>query len=162
MNSAVMLATSQSRGLTADVGALFRRFHHVIPMQNASRIPAGTSAPMNTSCVLMMRIAAPVMFTASVCARIIASPSRINTSDGGTTTPIVLGTQTSAALVAGVMPLWSSRGCTVRESIAALAPTEPFIGASSTPKPSPARDAFAPTGASARLAARNSVWANGS
>ena len=94
----------------------------------------------------MIRTACPVKFVASVCARSIASPSRISTSDGGTTTPSVLATPTSAAPRATGTPAADSRGATVRVSIATLAPTEPFIGASSTDKPE-ARERRAGAGA---------------
>ena len=120
------------------IAAGCRRFvHHATTAHSTSRIAAGTSAPTNTSCVLMMRTDSCVRLVASVCARIIASPSRISTSDGGITTPIVLATHTSAAPRSGGTPDASSRGLTVRDSIATLAPTDPFIGASSTPRPSP-------------------------
>ena len=48
------------------------------------------------SWVLMTRSSRPVALTASVWADSIASPSRISTSDGGTTTPSVLATATGA------------------------------------------------------------------
>ena len=46
-------------------------------------MPAGTSAPWNTSCVLMTRSERPVVVTAIVCADSMASPSRMRTSEGG-------------------------------------------------------------------------------
>ena len=104
----------------------------------------------------------PVTLTASVCARSIASPSRISTSEGGITTPMVLAMQVSAALRSSGMPAASSFGCTARDSIATLAPTEPFIGASNTPRLSPASGMPAPVRAKARLATRNRISANGS
>jgi hypothetical protein len=88
------------------------------------------------SWVLTMRTIALVTLVASVWARIMASPSRISTSDGGITTPRVLATQTRAVLSAAGTPRASSLGATLRESMATLAPTEPFIGASSAPRPS--------------------------
>ena len=87
------------------------------------------------SWVLTMRTIALVTLVASVWARIMASPSRISTSDGGITTPSVLATQTSAVLSAAGTPRWASLGATLRDSMATLAPTEPFIGASSAPRP---------------------------
>jgi hypothetical protein len=67
----------------------------------------GTSAPRKMSWVLTMRTIALVTLAASVWARIMASPSRISTSEGGITTPSVEATQTSAVLSAG--------GCRARE-----------------------------------------------
>ena len=56
-----------------------------------------------------------------------ASPSRISTSDGGTTTPMVAAALTRAvARPGGSSP---KRGATRRESKAELEATEPFIGA---------------------------------
>jgi len=111
--------------------------------------------------VLTIRIAACVTFTASVCARIIASPRRMSTSDGGITTPSVLATHTSAAPRSRGAPLASSLGWTVRPSISALAPTEPFIGASNAARARPASGAAAPVGRSALDRTRNSVPASG-
>ena len=103
--------------------------------QSTRNIAAGTSAPRKMSWVLTMRTISLVTLVASVWARIMASPSRISTSDGGMTTPSVLATQTSAVLSAAGTPRAASLGATLRESMATLAPTEPFIGASSAPSP---------------------------
>ena len=109
----------------------------------------------------MMRTDSCVRLVASVCARIIASPRRISTSDGGMTTPSVLATHTSAALSSSLTPDASRRGCTVRESMATLAPTAPFIGASRTPSPRPVSNGPAPVPASARLPVRKRISASG-
>ena len=47
----------------------------------------------------------------------------------------MLATQTSAVLSAAGTPRAASLGATLRDSMATLAPTEPFIGASSAPSP---------------------------
>ena len=70
----------------------------VIATQSARKIAAGMSAAWKTSCVFTIRALDATRCEASVCARIIASPSRISTSEGGTTTPSVLATHTSATL----------------------------------------------------------------
>ena len=165
MKSAVTIAVvhspAEGDGCSGGAAVPPRPVHHATSAQHAVRHAAGISAPVKRSCVLMMRTASCVRFAASVWARIIASPSRISTSDGGITTPSVLATQTSAAPRAGASPLASRRGCTVRASIETLAPTDPFIGAASTPRLKPASEAPAPVRASAWLPTRISVRASG-
>ncbi len=85
----------------------------------------------------MMRSMRPVCVTAMVCADSIASESRISTSDGGTSTPRVLATATTASRVDGGTPSASSRGEITRDSPSTLAPTDPFIGPSSAPSITP-------------------------
>ena len=103
----------------------------------------------------------PSALTASVCARSMASPSRISTSEGGITTPSVLDMHTSAALRSAAMPDASRRGCNVRASIATPAPTEPFIGARITPRPSPASGVPQPVHLKARAPVRSNISASG-
>ena len=103
----------------------------------------------------------PVALIASLCARSIASPSRISTSEGGTTTPRVLATQIAARLCARGTPLATSLGWTMRDSVATLAPTEPLIGASSAPRPNAARRGAARLRDSAAVPARNRISASG-
>ena len=69
------------------------------------------------SWVLTIRTIALVTLVASVWARIMASPSRISTSEGGITTPKVLATQTNAVLSAAGTPRASSLGATLREGL---------------------------------------------
>ena len=114
------------------------------------------------SCVLMIRSLRPVALTASVCARSSASPRRISTSEGGTTIPSVLATQTSDWPVKVDSPCSRSFGVTIRVSVAALAPTDPFIGASSTPSPNPDRREAAGVRANSVRPAPNSRSASGS
>ena len=105
--------------------------------QSTRNSAAGTSAPWNTSWVLITRSLRPVEVTAMVWAESMASPSRISTSDGGITTPSVLATATAANCVGLGTPLSASRGATTRASASTLAPTEPFIGPSSAPSAMP-------------------------
>jgi hypothetical protein len=70
---------------------------HAADSQPATRLKqrnraAGTMAARRTSCVLITRSGRPVAFRANVCAVNIASPRRMRTSKGGTTTPSVLAT----------------------------------------------------------------------
>ena len=116
-------------------GGVLRPRNQATSRQSARKIAAGTNAPRKMSWVLTMRTISLVTLAASVWARIMASPSRIRTSDGGITTPSVLATQTSAVLSAAGMPRCASLGATLRDNMATLAPTEPFIGASSAPSP---------------------------
>ena len=113
------------------------------------------------SWVLTMRAKLPVAWAASVWARIMASPSRIRTSEGGITTPKVLATQTKAVLSAAGTSRAASLGATLRASIATLAPTEPFIGASSAPSPSVAMAGAPPERAPSTTPQRNSRSASG-
>jgi len=101
------------------------------------------------------------MFSAWVCARVIASPSCSSTSDGGMTTPSVLATQSVAVVSARPTPRAASAGATRRDSMLRLAPTEPFIGASSAPTPSADSDAAAPLRPNRRSPARCSSVASG-
>ena len=106
---------------------------------------AGSRAALKTSRVLMMRCAPstkPGRLLASRCARSMASPSKISTSDGGTTTPMVAATLISA--VARAASSWPRRGATRRDSRAELDATEPFIGAISAPTPRAASASRAP------------------
>ena len=108
-----------------------------------------------------MRTAARVMFTASVWARIVASPSSSSTSDGGMTTPSVLAMHNVATLRSLDTPRASKAGATLRDSVYRLAPTEPFIGASRAPTPSAASSGAAALRASSRLPARCRLPASG-
>ncbi len=100
-------------------------------------MPPGSSAAWKISWVLMTRSLRPVVVTAIVCADSMASLSRISTSDGGTSTPSVLATATSAWRLAAGMPSAASRGATTRDRPSTLAPTEPFIGPSNAPSSMP-------------------------
>ncbi len=117
--------------------------------------------PWKMSCVLITRVMIPVALMASVCARIMASASRIRTRDGGTTTPRVLATQTIARLRAGATPRCRSRGCTMRDSVATLAPTEPFIGARMAPSPIADSSGADAVRASIAVPVRNRMSASG-
>ena len=85
----------------------------------------------------MTRSLRPVAVTAVVCADSIASPSRMSTSDGGTSTPSVAATAITASRVAAGTPCAVNRGATTRDKPSTLAPTEPFIGPSSAPSTMP-------------------------
>jgi len=127
--------TRASRGChcASAVRGRWRARQPTIASESASTSAPGTRAARITSCVLTMRTAAWLAFTASVWARIMASPSSSSTSEGGTTTPSVPATHSVAAAAAGGVPLAARRGAMLRESMCRLAPTEPFIGASSAP-----------------------------
>ena len=77
------------------------------------------------------------------------------------TTPSVLATQTSAVLCSGGTPRAASLGATVRDSMATLAPTEPFIGASSAPRPSVANAGAPPALPLRAMPQRNNRSASG-
>ena len=166
MNSSVIAAVSQSRRLgarPAGVGEMPVRALRlqVTSAHSRSSTAAGANAPRKTSWVLMIRTALCVTLTASVWARIIASLRRMSTSDGGITTPKVLATATNAAPRPVGTLFASSRGSTVRVSIATPAPTDPFSGASTTLNPNPANAAPAPVRARARSPTRSRMLASG-
>ena len=85
-----------------------------------------------------------------VCAFNMASPRRISTSDGGTTTPSVLATVMIAARRGSAMPEAASRGSATRDRASTLAPTEPFIGPSKAPSTKPETTGAAGPGIMAR------------
>ncbi len=109
----------------------------------------------------MARAMMPVALIASLWARSIASPSRISTSEGGTTMPRVLATQMVARLCARGTPHATSLGWTIRDRVATLAPTEPLIGASSAPSPIAASSGAERVRESACAPARNRMSASG-
>src|SRR5262249_35170490 len=88
--------------------------------------------------------------TAIVWAFNIASPRRINTNEGGTTTPSVLATVMTAARRGSEMPEAASRGSATRDKASTLAPTEPFIGPSKAPSAKPETTGAAGPGTTAR------------
>ena len=98
----------------------------------------------------------------SVCARSIASQSRISTSEGGTTTPSVLATRRAPRVCAPARRRAASRGAPCATSPSTLAPTEPFIGPSSAPSTMPASSGADARAAAAPLPARYSASATGS
>ena len=128
---------------------------------NTSSNKAGTKAPRKTFWVLTIWVLACVIVSASVCARISASPSRISTGDGGTTTPSVLATHTRATAGAAGVPAVRSGGKTARVSIATLPPTDPFMGPSKAPSPKAAVRGAAGLAGNAAVNARNNVDASG-
>ena len=116
---------------------------------------AGTMAPRSTSWVLITRSARPVALTASVWADSMASPRRIRTSEGGTTTPSVLATAIVAWRSGAGRPAARRLGSTARPSARTLAPTDPLMGPSSAPNPRPAT-----TGAPGRFGSSQSSVRN--
>ena len=139
-----------------------RFVHHVIATQTARNNAAGIKAPRIRSWVLMTRSVRPVAVIAIECAPRRASPSRISTSDGGTTTPKVAATAIEASRVAGGTPASRRRGATVLASASTDAPTDPFIGPSSAPSAMPATDGAAGDLGSRAAAERNNAPATGS
>ena len=98
-----MAASLRPSGVGSAGGAR-RACHAAISESNSKTMAAGPSTPCSRSCVLMMRFCAPLTFRAWVCALIMASPSSSSTMDGGTSTPSVLATLTSAVVCATSTP----------------------------------------------------------